>query len=208
MKPVRSLQIFLLVIFVALVTAQKPKKDDTLAAKRYKEQEPQFQPPPLPIQRQLQVVSEPEQPASFFQQPDKIESRQFQVQQVQQQPQQQFPQPIFQQQQIQHRQLPEQTNQIQFNQQQQPQQPQQQQQTPNFQQFQQQSFQDQNNFQSRQQESLPTLPPVFIPPNQPVGPPPALQSPIRNLFKEPEPSFSLTGLLQRFLRLFNLGNNN
>jgi len=204
MKPVQSLQIFLLVIFVALVTGQKPKKDDSAAAKRYREQEPQFQPPPLPIQRQLQVVSEPEQPASFFKQPDKIEARQFQVQP--QQPQQQFQQPNFQQQQFQHRQQQEQpkANQIQFNQQQQPQQ---QQQTPNFQQFQQQSFQDQNNFQTRQQESLPTLPPVFIPPNQPVGPAPALQSPIRNLFREPEPSFSLTGLLQRFLRLFNLGNN-
>lgn len=157
---------------------------------------------------------------------DKIQSRQFDVnvQQLDTQPfhqpnsfnnfpvqQQQQQQNNFQQAQPNQQFQPRQQNSLdqsqftQFNQQpqqnfQQPQQFQQQGQ-------QQQSFQSSNNFQSRQQENLPTLPPVFIPPNQPIGPPPALQSPIRNLFREPEPSFSLAGIFQRFLRLFNIGNN-
>lgn len=212
------------------------KKDEigSLIAKRYQNQEPLFRPPPLPIQRRtVQVDSGAEHPPSFFQSeydrqkkslaaatssvsttPDKIESRQFNVQQLDTQPFQQpnsfnnFPaqQNSFQQPQPQFQ--PRQQNSLdqsqfqQFNQQ-----PQQNFQQPQQFQGQQQSFQSSNNFQSRQQENLPTLPPVFIPPNQPIGPPPALQSPIRNLFREPEPSFSLAGIFQRFLRLFNIGNN-
>jgi len=201
MTPVKCVHIFLLVASVALVTGQQqPKKEDLIAGKRYREQEPQFSPPPLPVQRRQQVFSNAEHPPSFFQQADKVEARQ-----IQDVPQPQFQQqPNFQQQQQfqQRQQVQPVPNEFQFNQQ-----PQQQQQQQNFQQ--QQPFPDQsNNFQARQQETLPTLPPVFIPPNQPVGPAPALQSPIRNLFREPEPSFSLSGLLQRFLRLFNFGNNN
>jgi len=115
---------------------------------------------------------------------------------------------------------------VQFPQSAQPQQ--QQQQQFNFPQSaqpsQQQSFQQPNNnnnqpqanfndfaaFNNRQQsqEALPTLPPVFIPPNSPQGPPPQLQSPIRNLFRQPsDNNFSLSNIISRFLNLFNLNNN-
>lgn len=60
-------------------------------------------------------------------------------------------------------------------------------------------------------ETLPTLPPVFIPPNTPQGPPPQLQSPIRNLFRQPggggDSGFSFTRIINRFFNLFNLNNN-
>jgi len=101
----------------------------------------------------------------------------------------------------------------QFNQQQTFQQPQQnfqQQQNFNQQRPQQQQPPQQTfaNFQSSQQETLPTLPPVFIPPNSPQGPPPQLQSPIRNLFREPSSNnsnngFSISGIINRFLSIFN-----
>jgi hypothetical protein len=49
---------------------------------------------------------------------------------------------------------------------------------------------------------------VFIPPNSPQGPAPALQSPIRNLFRQPESnSFSISNIINRFFNLFNLNNN-
>ncbi len=226
---------------------QKKKKDEIgrIIAQRYQNQEPVFQPPPLPIQRRTVLVdSGAEHPPSFFQSEydqqkkslvaatssvsttvDKIQSRQFDVnvQQLNTQPFQQQPnsfnnfpaqqqqQNSFQQPSPQQQFQPRQQNSLDQNQFQQfNNQPQQNFQQPQqFQQQgqQQQQFQSSNNFQSRQQENLPTLPPVFIPPNQPIGPPPALQSPIRNLFREPEPSFSLAGIFQRFLRLFNIGNN-
>lgn len=88
------------------------------------------------------------------------------------------------------------------------------QQEPQAQAQQQPSFQQpqpQDNFATfnarQQQETLPTLPPVFIPPNSPQGPPPQLQSPIRNLFRQPESTFSLSNIISRFFNLFNLNSN-
>jgi len=86
----------------------------------------------------------------------------------------------------------------------------------NFQQQPQQDFrqppqqfnpqQPQQNFQERQpqQENFPLLPPVFIPPNQPVGPAPSLQSPVRNLFRDPgSDDGPLASLFNRITRFFS-----
>ncbi|XP_021968546.1 uncharacterized protein DDB_G0285291 [Folsomia candida] len=122
--------------------------------------------------------------------------------------QQQQPQGQFQFQQRQQQQQNQPQQQIPIQRQQQPQQ-QFQQQRPQVQQPQQNNnFNDFATFNAPQQEALPTLPPVFIPPNNPIGPPPNLQSPIRNLFRQPESNnFSFSNIISRFLNLFNLNNN-